>query len=329
MLAAKLLGRSQRAYANAATVAKSAAESGRWRAGALTFAGATGAYFAASEQQAKVACADVDANKAAAAAGVTALGAAGAWFLTSKKLKASEEKVSTYEKYWPRKIMMLFGAPGAGKGTQGPKIVEELGIPQLSTGDMLREAVAAGTEVGKKAKEVMASGGLVSDDIVIGIIADRIKEPDCAMGFILDGFPRTLEQTKALDAMLAKNGEAVSLIMAFDVDGGVLEERICGRWMDKKTGRSYHVKFAPPKSMKLGPDGKPIKETMKDDLTGDVLYQRADDTAEALKSRLDSYYKKTVPILDYYSAKGIVRTVDGGQPIGKVWGDISTKLVSK
>merc|ERR1712050_124061 len=106
----------------------------------------------------------------------------------------AEEIEEKYQTYWPRKIMMLFGAPGAGKGTQGPKIVDELGIPQLSTGDMLREAVAAGTEVGKKAKEVMASGGLVSDDIVIGIIADRIKESDCKTGFILDGFPRTLAQ---------------------------------------------------------------------------------------------------------------------------------------
>merc|ERR1719446_509846 len=113
-----------------------------------------------------------------------------------------EAEVERRDKYWPRKIMMLFGAPGAGKGTQGPKITEELGIPQLSTGDMLREAVAAGTEVGKKAQAVMASGGLVSDDIVVGIIADRIKADDCKSGFILDGFPRTLAQAKTLDEML-------------------------------------------------------------------------------------------------------------------------------
>merc|ERR1711920_905246 len=112
---------------------------------------------------------------------------------------------------------MLFGPPGAGKGTHAPKIVSKMDTPQLSTGDMLREAVAAGTEVGKRAKEVMASGGLVSDDIVVGIIADRIKEDDCSSGFILDGFPRTQEQANALDDMLAKNGEAVSLVMAFDV----------------------------------------------------------------------------------------------------------------
>lgn len=222
--------------------------------------------------------------------------------------------------------MMLFGAPGAGKGTQGTRIVEELGIPQLSTGDMLREAVAAGTEVGKRADAVMKSGGLVSDDIVVGIIADRIKQADCKNGFILDGFPRTIEQTKALDDMLSANGETVGLVMAFDVDAAVLEERICGRWMDKASGRSYHVKFCPPKSMQLDAAGKPIEETMKDDISGDALYQRPDDTAEALKSRLDGYYKKTLPILDHYKPRGIVTRIDGGQEISKVWAQVQDKL---
>eukprot|EP00747_Dinoflagellata_sp_TGD_P163211 gnl/TRDRNA2_/TRDRNA2_181641_c0_seq1.p1 gnl/TRDRNA2_/TRDRNA2_181641_c0~~gnl/TRDRNA2_/TRDRNA2_181641_c0_seq1.p1 ORF type:complete len:376 (+),score=80.10 gnl/TRDRNA2_/TRDRNA2_181641_c0_seq1:39-1166(+) len=234
--------------------------------------------------------------------------------------------IRRFEKYWPRKIMMLFGAPGAGKGTQGPKITEELGLPQLSTGDMLREAVAAGTPVGKRAKEAMAAGALVTDDIVIGIISDRIKEPDCKNGFILDGFPRTLEQTKALDEMLAKTGETVSLVMAFDVDYGVLEERVCGRWMDKKSGRSYHVKYAPPKTMRLGADGKPVKESMKDDITGDELYQRSDDTAEALKTRIESYESKTVPILNHYRPRGIVRHIDGGKPIEVVSTDVLSKL---
>merc|ERR1719277_1411514 len=228
-----------------------------------------------------------------------------------------------------RSIMILFGPPGAGKGTHAPKIVETMQTPQLSTGDMLREAVAAGTEVGRRAKEVMAAGGLVSDDIVVGIIADRIKEADCKTGFILDGFPRTQEQATALDAMLAKTGEAVSLVMAFDVDPAVLEQRICGRWIDKASGRSYHVKFAPPKSMKLGADGKPIKETMKDDQTGNLLFQRPDDTAEALKKRLDGYQKQTVPILSHYAPKGIVKRVDGGQPMNVVWADVRSKLGSQ
>jgi len=266
------------------------------------------------------------------------VGAAGGLFAASRTKKADSStpiasgKVADsaaeakYEKYWPRKIMMLFGAPGAGKGTQGPHIVEELGIPQLSTGDMLREAVAAGTEVGKRAKEVMASGGLVSDDIVIGIIADRITEADCKTGFILDGFPRTQAQAEALDAMLAKTGEAVSLVMAFDVNPAVLEERICGRWIDKASGRSYHVKFAPPKSMKLGADGKLVKESMTDDQTGAQLIQRPDDTAAALKKRLDSYETQTVPILSHYAPKGIVKRVDGGQAMSAVWADVRSKL---
>jgi len=285
----------------------------------MASAGAAGAVawtFNPRSNKEGVHCETDPAQIGAALLGGLALGGAAGYFAATSAAKATEEK---HEKYWPRKIMMLFGAPGAGKGTQGPKIVDLLGIPQLSTGDMLREAVAAGTEVGKKAKNIMDSGGLVSDDIVVGIIADRIKEPDCNSGFILDGFPRTLEQTKALDEMLAKTGESVSLVMAFDVDSAVLEERICGRWLDKASGRSYHVKFAPPKSMKLGPDGKPLKETMKDDVTGKPLYQRADDTAEALKKRLDGYKNQTLPILDHYRPNGIVQTVNGGQEINKVW----------
>ena len=128
-------------------------------------------------------------------------------------------------------IMILFGPPGAGKGSQAPKIVEKLGIPQLSTGDMLRAAVAAGSEVGQKAKAVMESGGLVSDDLVVGVIADRIKEPDCSGGFILDGFPRTVEQAQMLDAMLAKMSQSVTSIVALEVPDEVLTERICGRWV--------------------------------------------------------------------------------------------------
>jgi len=274
-----------------------------------------------------VSCEPLDAAQVGAGVttGIVLGGAAGYFYGKGSGQKKMEDK---YAAYWPRKIMMVFGAPGAGKGTQGAKIVDELGIPQLSTGDMLREAVAKGTEVGKKASEVMKSGGLVSDEIVIGIIQDRIKQPDCSTGFILDGFPRTLEQTKALDAMLAKNGEVVSLVMAFDVNPAVLEERICGRWMDKASGRSYHVKFMPPKSMQLGPDGKPIPSSMKDDETGALLYQRPDDTAEALKKRLSGYQSQTVPILDHYKPKGIVRQIDGGQEIGKVWSDVQANLTT-
>lgn len=252
--------------------------------------------------------------------------------------------------------MILFGPPGAGKGvwfclqlllclvylvggvltcvgcrllkigTHGPKIEEMLGIPQLSTGDMLRAAVANQTEVGKKADAVMKAGGLVSDDIVVGIIRDRIKEPDCRFGFILDGFPRTLKQAKALDDMLAKEGAAVSKVIELQVPDGVLEERICGRWIHKASGRSYHVKYAPPKSMKTDANGKPIPESMKDDETNEALMQRKDDTASALIKRLQSYHKETVPILAHYEPKGITRTVNANQGMEGVWSEILTAL---
>ena len=163
-------------------------------------------------------------------------------------------------------VMILFGPPGAGKGSQAPKIVETLGIPQLSTGDMLRAAVAAGSEVGKQAKDVMASGGLVSDELVVSIIKDRITEEDCKGGFILDGFPRTVEQAKMLDAMLETSGDKVSLVLALEVPDEVLTERICGRWVHKASGRSYHIKHARPKS--LGEGDAPSEATMLDDETG-------------------------------------------------------------
>ena len=222
--------------------------------------------------------------------------------------------------------MILFGPPGAGKGTHGPKIEELLNIPQLSTGDMLRAAVAAGTEVGKKAEAVMKAGGLVSDDIVIGIIRDRIKEEDCKFGFILDGFPRTLPQAKELDKMLAAEGARVTKVIELEVPDSVLEERIAGRWIHKKSGRSYHVKYAPPKSMKLDSKGKPIPESMKDDETGEDLMQRKDDTSSALVKRLKGYHGETVPILDHYRPDGIVRAVNANQKMDGVWKEILDAL---
>jgi adenylate kinase len=227
-----------------------------------------------------------------------------------------EEKFAAY---WPRNIMILFGPPGAGKGTHGPKIEAMLGIPQLSTGDMLRAAVAAKSEVGLKAAAVMKAGGLVSDDIVIGIIRDRIREPDCKFGFILDGFPRTLVQAQELDKMLAEEGACVTKVVELNVPDEVLEERICGRWIHKSSGRSYHVKYAAPKSMKTDADGKPIPESMKDDETGEPLMQRPDDTSSALVKRLAGYHGETVPILEHYAPHGIVKGVNANQGMDGVW----------
>lgn len=238
-------------------------------------------------------------------------------------VKEMEEK---FANYWPRNIMILFGPPGAGKGTHAPKIVDLLGIPQLSTGDMLRDAVAAQTEVGKQAEAVMKSGGLVSDDIVVGIIKDRIQQEDCKFGFILDGFPRTLAQAEALDDMLAKEGASVSKVVELNVPDEVLEERICGRWIHKASGRSYHVKYAPPKSMELDGDGKPIPESMKDDETGDELMQRKDDTAEALVKRLQGYHDETLPILKHYEPKGVVKMVNANQEMDGVWSEVLASL---
>ena len=227
----------------------------------------------------------------------------------------------------PRKITILFGPPGAGKGTQAPRIVDKLGTPQLSTGDMLRAAVAAKTEVGLKAKALMESGQLVGDDIVVGIIKDRIAEPDCAKGFILDGFPRTLEQTKALDALLAEKGEAVGLVLALVVPDDVLEARICGRWVHKSSGRSYHATNKKPRSLvEAGEGAAPSAENMLDDETGEPLMQRADDTAEALTKRLEGYHKMTVPILEHYEPAGVVEPVDGNQPIDAIWTDVEKVL---
>ena len=208
--------------------------------------------------------------------------------------------------------------------SQGPIIKEKYSLCHLATGDMLRAAVAAGSEVGMKAKDVMASGGLVSDELVVGIIKDRITEDDCKTGFILDGFPRTVEQAKMLDGMLESTGDKVSLVLALEVPDEVLTERICGRWVHKASGRSYHVKFAKPKSLADG--ATPSVETMLDDETGEPLMQRADDTEEALTKRLESYHAQTVPILTHYEPTGVVSRVDANVKPEEVWTSIEKVL---
>ena len=162
---------------------------------------------------------------------------------SSLEKKETEESVESVKEkfacYWPRNIIILFGPPGSGKGTVAPNMEDLLQTPQLSTGDMLRAAVAQQSEVGLKAQAVMKAGGLVSDEIVVGIIKERIQQDDCKFGFILDGFPRTLEQSLALDEMLVEEGACVSKVVALHVPDEVLEERICGRWIHKASGRSY------------------------------------------------------------------------------------------
>ncbi len=181
--------------------------------------------------------------------------------------------------------LILLGAPGAGKGTQATFIKEKFNIPQISTGDMLRAAVKAGTPLGLEAKKVMDAGGLVSDDIIIGLVKDRLKEPDCANGYLFDGFPRTIPQADAMK----EAGVAIDYVLEIDVPDDAIIERMSGRRVHPASGRSYHVKFNPPKV-----EGK-------DDATGEDLVQRDDDKEETVKKRLAVYHDQTEVRIDYYS----------------------------
>jgi adenylate kinase len=181
--------------------------------------------------------------------------------------------------------LILLGAPGAGKGTQATFIKEKFNIPQISTGDMLRAAVKAGTPLGIEAKKVMDAGGLVSDDIIIGLVKDRLKQPDCANGYLFDGFPRTIPQADAMK----EAGVAIDYVLEIDVPDEAIVERMSGRRVHPASGRSYHVKFNPPKV-----EGK-------DDATGEDLIQRDDDKEETVKKRLAVYHDQTEVLIDYYN----------------------------
>ena len=181
--------------------------------------------------------------------------------------------------------IILLGGPGAGKGTQATYVKEKYGIPQISTGDMLRAAVKAGTPLGVEAKKIMDAGGLVSDDIIIGLVKDRIKEADCAKGFLFDGFPRTIPQAEAMK----QAGVEIDYVVEIDVDDSEIIKRMSGRRVHVASGRTYHVIFNPP------------KVAGKDDATGDDLIQRDDDTEATVKKRLEVYHAQTEPLVAYYS----------------------------
>jgi adenylate kinase len=184
--------------------------------------------------------------------------------------------------------IILLGSPGSGKGTQAQFITEKYAIPQISTGDMLRAAVRDGTPLGIEAKKVMDAGGLVSDDIILGLIKERIALPDCANGFLLDGFPRTIAQAEGLEAL----GVKIDHVIEINVADEEIVKRIAGRRMHPQSGRTYHVEFNPPKSQDV------------DDVTGEPLIQRDDDKEETVRKRLCVYHEQTKPLVGYYSATG-------------------------
>jgi adenylate kinase len=210
--------------------------------------------------------------------------------------------------------IILFGPPGAGKGTQAKKLVDFYGIPQISTGDILRANVREGTELGFAAKVYMDKGELVPDEVLIGIIKNRLKEPDCKRGFILDGYPRTVSQADALEVILDEIDKPLDIVLNLEVPNKKLIERISGRLICRNCGASYHRIFNQPK-----------KEGMCD-ICGDEIYQRSDDKEESVQNRLNVYKMQTQPLIDYYLKKGILVTLEGNKDIDEVSEDIKAVL---
>jgi adenylate kinase len=201
---------------------------------------------------------------------------------------------------------IFLGPPGSGKGTQAKMISERLGIPQISTGDMLRAAVSEGTPMGLKAKALMEQGALVSDDVVVGIVRERLAKTDCEKGFILDGFPRTVAQADALGATLEELGKKLDAVVSLVVDSEAVVERIAGRRTCRDCGKMYHVRFDPPRT-----EGRC-------DSCGGELYLRDDDCEETIRKRLEVYQEQTAPLIAYYRSRGLLSEVDGMQDIHEV-----------
>jgi adenylate kinase len=210
--------------------------------------------------------------------------------------------------------LVLLGAPGGGKGTQAKKLIEKYGIPQISTGDILRASVAAGTPLGKEAKSYMDKGELVPDSVVIGLVKERVAQDDCKKGYILDGFPRNIAQAEALDKVLAEMGSPLTTALLIDVDKDVLMKRLTGRRTCKNCQQMYNIYFSPPK-----------KEGVCDKCGGE-LFQRDDDKEETIKKRLDVYDAQTAPLIDYYNKKGILKSVKGVGNIDEIFNQVCAVL---
>ncbi len=210
-------------------------------------------------------------------------------------------------------VLILLGPPGAGKGTQARMLEDKFGLVQLSTGDLLRAAVAAGTEAGKAAKAVMEAGELVSDEIVIAILRDRLAEPDCARGVILDGFPRTTVQAEALDALLTETGQMINAAISLEVEDAEMVARISGRYTCAGCGEGFHDQFK-----------KPAVEGECDKCGKSEFNRRADDNAETVASRLAAYHEQTAPLIAYYQAQGSLKTVDAMRQIPEIANDLES-----
>jgi adenylate kinase len=231
-----------------------------------------------------------------------------------RKTSTDKESQTSADKERRGIRLILLGPPGSGKGSQSSRILQHYGGCYLATGDILREAIRNGTELGKKAKAIIDRGELVPDDVMVNLIKENIKSPQCQQGFVLDGFPRTIPQAEKLDALLREQNVKLDKVLEFKVKEDLLFERITGRLVHPRSGRVYHTKYNPP------------KVPMKDDMTGEPLIQRSDDTAEVLKKRLETYKKNTAPLIEYYRKQNLLAVVNAEKSIDEVWNDISNIL---